>query len=59
MLRDDPEVGPGKGDTLSRFGVARHQSSRWQRIASLPEGEFDAYFRMLFSSFPSAPLVLA
>lgn len=31
------------GDTLSQAGIARHQSSRWQRIASLPEGEFDAY----------------
>lgn len=43
MLAGNPEVGPGKGDTLSHLGIQRHQSSRWQRVASLPEAEFDAY----------------
>ena len=29
--------------SLDGLGIAKHQSSRWQRIASLPEGEFEAY----------------
>jgi hypothetical protein len=31
------------GDTLSQAGIERHQSSRWQRIASIPEPEYEAY----------------
>lgn len=35
------DFGPGKPDTLSGFGIAYHQSSRWQRIASIPETPFE------------------
>jgi hypothetical protein len=28
---------------LHEIGVNKHQSSRWQQLASLPEAEFDAY----------------
>lgn len=33
--------GRSTGDTLSQVGIARHQSSRWQRIATVPEDQFD------------------
>jgi len=36
MLGDNPAIGRGKSDTLSLLGIARHQSSRWQKVASLP-----------------------
>lgn len=35
--------GRSTSDTLSQVGIARHQSSRWQRIAHLPEDEFEGY----------------
>ena len=41
LLADNPDVGPGKCSTLPHWGIDRSQSSRWQRIASLPEPEFD------------------
>lgn len=39
------EGGRGKtGDTMSQvYGIEKHQSSRWQRIASLPEPAFEEY----------------
>lgn len=43
LLAADPNVGKGKSDTLSHLGVERHQSSRWQRIAALPEPTFEGY----------------
>lgn len=30
-------------DTLSAIGVAHHQSSRWQRMATVPADQFEAY----------------
>lgn len=38
--------GRPNGDSVSplqALGVARHESSRWQRIASIPEPDFDAH----------------
>jgi N6-adenosine-specific RNA methylase IME4 len=43
LLAADPAVGAGKGPTLGPLGLTKNDSSRWQRIASLPEAEFDAY----------------
>jgi hypothetical protein len=43
LLADDPELGKGKCDTLSHLGIERHQSSRWQRIASIGKAAFDTY----------------
>jgi N6-adenosine-specific RNA methylase IME4 len=39
----DPNVGPGKCPTLGHFGINRNQSSRWQRIAGIPDDEFEQY----------------
>lgn len=40
----DLKPGPKKdADTLSAIGIKQHQSSRWQRIASLPEDDFEGY----------------
>lgn len=30
-------------DTLSQVGIERHQSSRWQRVAAIPEERFEAF----------------
>lgn len=35
--------GRSTADTLSEVGVAHHQSSRWQRLATIPEPDFEAY----------------
>lgn len=42
--------GPGRGKasphaTLSEIGVTRDQSSKWQRLAQIPEAEFEAALR--------------
>jgi N6-adenosine-specific RNA methylase IME4 len=49
MLASDPSVGRGKSDSLSHFGIERHESSRWQRIAGLDEADFDAYIAAAFN----------
>lgn len=37
-------IGPGKKSlTLTDLGLSANQSSRWQRIASVPEADFDAH----------------
>ncbi len=36
-------MGQGKGDVLSPLGIEKHESSRWQKVAAVPEREFDAY----------------
>lgn len=42
MLAEMPTIGKGKKcDTLSHLGVERHQSSRWQRIAKIPDDVFE------------------
>lgn len=47
LLADMPKQAGARGDTelprLSDIGVAKHQSSRWQRVASLPEDDFEEY----------------
>jgi hypothetical protein len=35
--------GRSSRDTLSEVGIAHHQSSGWQRIASVPDDEFERY----------------
>lgn len=35
--------GRATSDTLSEVGVEHHQSSRWQRVAALPESVFEAH----------------
>lgn len=47
LLASQVEMGRPKkvcpAGTLSDIGVSRKQSSNWQRIASLPEEEFEEY----------------
>lgn len=45
LLAEMPKNPGGRStsDTLSQVGVQRHQSSRWQRIASLPDHDFENY----------------
>lgn len=43
LLAADERVGRGKSDTLSLLDIQRHQSSRWQRVASLNEDAFECY----------------
>ena len=59
LLAADPSVGSGKGDSLSPLGIERHQSSRWQRIASIPPAEFDAWLGTTAEPSTSAALKLA
>jgi hypothetical protein len=35
----------GDTDTLSDIGVTKDQSSKWQRIANIPEHDFEAYIK--------------
>lgn len=42
-MADAGSLGKGKSDTLSHLGIHRHQSSRWQRIAKVPETVFKEY----------------
>ena len=42
MLRDDPEIGPGKPCSLQGLGIEETQSHRWQRIADIDEADFEA-----------------
>jgi N6-adenosine-specific RNA methylase IME4 len=50
----DPKMGrPEKVShdaTLSELGISRSQSSRWQRIASLPEAAFESYIELALES---------
>lgn len=45
LLADMPKNPGGRStcDTLSQVGVERHESSRWQRIASIPEMIFESH----------------
>ena len=43
FLRDDPEIGPGKGSKLEPLRITKQDSHRWQRIASIPEDKFEDY----------------
>src|SRR5262245_3176367 len=36
-------LGKGKCNTLSHSDIERHESSRWQRVASVPDQEFERY----------------
>jgi N6-adenosine-specific RNA methylase IME4 len=54
MVTRDPTC-----NTLSQVGVERHQSSRWQRIASIPPAEFDAWLDQTAEPSTSAALKLA
>lgn len=43
------DIGRGrKSTTLADFGIRSGQSSRWQRVAALPEADFDAYVATAF-----------
>lgn len=42
-MRHEGLLGPGKSDTLSHLGIERHESSRWQKVAAVPEAEFERY----------------
>ncbi len=42
-LLQDMGTRHGRVDTLSGLGIEHHQSSRWQRIATLPEDSFEEY----------------
>ena len=50
LLSSMPDVGPGKGPTLGPLGLTKNQSSRWQRLASIPADEFDAHIERTVTS---------
>lgn len=43
FLRDDPEIGKGKCSKLLHLGINRTESSRWQRIALIPDELFEEF----------------
>lgn len=51
MLRENEDIDPLKGrpsevsqrTTLPDLGVTRSQSSRWQKVAAVPEDKFEDY----------------
>jgi len=43
ILDADPDLGPGKTARLAVLGLNAQQSSRWQRIAQVPEPTFERY----------------
>jgi N6-adenosine-specific RNA methylase IME4 len=49
----------GNADTLSTLGIAQQESSRWQRIAKIPEKEFEEYLREATNRTQSGLLFLA
>lgn len=52
LLTEMPKNPGGRStaDTLSAVGIAHHESSRWQRIASLPEAAFESYIELALES---------
>jgi protein gp37 len=42
LLAENPDVSPGKGNTLKPLGIDKMQSHRWQTIAVLPASDFEA-----------------
>lgn len=43
FLQNDPELGSGKGPKLGLLGINKNESSRWQRLAKIPEERFEEY----------------
>jgi hypothetical protein len=53
ILRDPDEGRPREGShdvTLSELGISHAQSSRWQKLASIPQGTFDKGIRSAFQA---------
>lgn len=59
FLLEDPEIGKGKSPKLGDLGINFNESSRWQRIASIPEDTFEEYITKAPERTQSALLRLA
>jgi len=59
FLRDDPNIGSGKGSTLEPLGIDKKESHRWQRIANIPEDRFEEYLANATKRTQSALLLEA